>query len=152
MIADKLTNASNYYGLGVLYKKGLEYLKNIDLAALAPGRYEIDGDNLFVLIQEYDTKPIEDCKWEAHRLYADIQYIISGRELMGYAPVEKLTDVVDHTPEKDVLNYKDSNKVGVYFEAEAGDFFVFLPHDGHAPNIANGQCVKNKKAVVKIRV
>jgi len=152
MIADKLTNASNYYGLGELYKKGFEYLQNTDFAALESGRYEIEGDNLFVLIQEYDTKPIEEAKYESHKLYADIQYIISGRELMGYAPIERLTDVVDHTPEKDMLNYKDGNGVGVYMPAEVGDFLLFLPHDGHAPNVMNGASTKNKKAVIKIRV
>jgi len=152
MIADKLANAPYYYGMGELYKKGLEYLEKTNLAGLDVGRHEIDGDNLFVLIQEYDTKAIDDCKWESHKLYADIQYIISGCELMGYAPVEKLTDAVDHTPGKDVLNYKDGNKAGVYHAAQAGDFFIFLPHDGHAPNIMNGQSVQNKKAVIKIKI
>ena len=152
MITDKLSNASNYYGMGELYKKAFEWLKNTDLASLEAGRIEIEGDKLFVLVQHYDTKNINDCKWEAHKLYADIQYIIEGNELMGYAPVELLTDVVDHTPAQDVLNYKDGNNVGVYFTANAGDFFVFLPQDGHAPNIENGVSVANKKAVVKILV
>jgi YhcH/YjgK/YiaL family protein len=150
MIADTLSNAAKYYGMCGLLQKGLEWLAQTDLAALEAGRHEIDGDKLFVLIQEYDTKPIADCKWESHKLYADIQYIISGTELMGYAPVGGLTDPADHTPAKDVINYTDNNKTGVYFTANHGDFFVFLPHDGHQPNIINQTSVRNKKAVVKI--
>jgi len=152
MITDKLDNAADYYGIGELYRKGLEYLQKTDLSALDVGKYEIDGERLFVLIQEYDTKPTDECKWESHKVYSDIQYIISGRELMGYAPIDQLTNAIDHTPEKDVVNYKDGKSAGVYFTAETGDFFIFLPQDGHMPNIANERSVRNKKAVVKIMV
>ena len=31
-------------------------------------------------------------KLEAHRKYIDVQYVISGEELMGYAPLSNQTD------------------------------------------------------------
>jgi YhcH/YjgK/YiaL family protein len=152
MITDKLENAAKYHGIGELYQKGLNWLATADLPNLTAGRHEIDGERLFALVQEYDTKPPSDCKWESHKLYADIQYIIAGRELMGYAPVEALTDAADHTPGKDVINYRDGNGAGVHFSAKTGDFFIFLPQDGHQPNVMDGEKTNNKKAVVKILV
>ena len=78
MIIDKLKNAQNYYALGENFKKAFEYLKNNDLSMLKNGRYEIDGENIFVSVQDYETKQPEEGRWEAHRKYADIQFLIKG--------------------------------------------------------------------------
>jgi len=157
MITDKLSNASIYYKIGKEYEAALKWLEVTDLASAALGRHEIQGDDIFAIIQEYDAKPLRECTWESHKLYADIQYIISGSELMGYAPVERLVDEIDHTPEKDVINYTDSRNFGVFHNAEKGDFFIFFPHDGHCPCIKANTWIqtgtaKVKKAVIKIKV
>ena len=152
MIFDKLSHAQTYDTLSSRIQQGLAYLQNTDLASLAPEKYEIDGDNLFVLIQEYETRPLENGKWESHKKYLDIQYIIEGNELMGYAPIEYLTDVVDLTPTKDMLYYKDANNAGIFLKLNAGEFALFFPQDAHMPNITNGTVCKNKKAVVKILI
>mgnify|MGYP000031288139 CR=1 FL=1 len=34
----------------------------------------------YFMIQEYETKPAENCRLETHNCYADIQWIISGEE------------------------------------------------------------------------
>jgi len=36
---------------------------------------------------EYQTKPREQGIWEAHRKYIDVQYMIQGSELMGWASI-----------------------------------------------------------------
>ncbi len=63
------------------FKKAFDFLKTSDLVNMPCGKYEIDGENIFAIIQEYETKPIEDGKWK-HTKYHDIQYIISGQEEM----------------------------------------------------------------------
>lgn len=55
------------------------YLKKQDLAALEVGTYQVN-DDFYFMIQEYETKPAENCRLETHNCYADIQWIISGEE------------------------------------------------------------------------
>ena len=55
------------------------YLKKQDLAALEVGTYQVN-DDFYFMIQEYETKPAENCRLETHNCYADIQWIVSGEE------------------------------------------------------------------------
>ena len=60
MIMDQLSNASLYDGVHPRLKKGFNFLLDNDLQALPVGKYEIEDDKVFVMIQEYETKLIED--------------------------------------------------------------------------------------------
>ena len=57
-----------------------EYVNSWELAALPCGKYVIDGERIYVSIQEYETKSYGDCRFETHKRYADIQCILQGRE------------------------------------------------------------------------
>lgn len=149
MIVDKLKNSGIYYGLSERIATGLKYLQEKDLAALEPGRYEIDGSNIFLLIQDYTSKPLEEGKLEAHRRYIDIQYIIEGAEKIGYANIEKLENSAQYSDEKDVVFFKGS---GDLVTVKKGYFAVFFPEDAHAPCIAVNNPERVKKAVVKVLV
>jgi len=81
MIYDNIENASRYTGLSKLIATGLSTIPSY--LGCDPGRYEIDGDDLFLLVQHYDSVPAENKKWETHRRYIDIQYIESGCESIG---------------------------------------------------------------------
>ena len=149
MITYHIKNADQYMGLSERIEKALTYLKETDLAALEAGRYELDGDNLFVLIQEYEPKALEAGKCEAHKNYIDIQYIISGSEIMGYGMVEtmEVTEAYDHAKDRlfvawdgDLVNYTEDM------------FAIFYPQDAHMPGISDGKCTAVKKAVVKIKI
>jgi hypothetical protein len=56
MVFDLLSNASIYAALGPRIVRALDYLATTDLAALAPGKHELDGKRLFVLVSDYTTK------------------------------------------------------------------------------------------------
>lgn len=148
MIVDKIENAEIYQGLGDRLLAGLAYIKETDLAVLKPGRYDI-SEGLFALISEYDTKDEADCKPEAHEKYADIQYIISGTELIGYVPLEDQVPSVPYNPEKDLVFY--DTKVS-YTEMKAGMFAVYFPTDIHRPGVQNGTSSLVKKLVLKVRL
>lgn len=149
MIVDHIKNAEAYYNLSPRIEVALKYLEAMDLTTLEVGKYEIDGDNLFVLIQEYEPKTIEEGKCEAHKKYIDIQYIIKGRECMGYMLTEKgeVTESYDDT--KDRLFVKWTGDLVSYTE---GMFAIFYPQDAHMPGIKTDGCDFVKKAVVKIAV
>ena len=56
MIIDALANMEFYKGLNEQLYKGLTFLKENDVASLPVGRYDIDGDAVFALVQEYETR------------------------------------------------------------------------------------------------
>ncbi len=149
MIIDKLSNANTYTYISEGIKKAFDYLKQEDLVSKEVGKYEIDGDNLFVLIQEYDPKKEEEGKCEAHKKYIDIQYIISGVEKMGYAPVGGMEVIDPYNDVKDRFFVKWDGEFKTYTE---GTFAIFFPQDAHMPGIEAVPNQKVKKAVVKIKV
>ena len=74
MIIDKIENANLYKNLGDRIQKSFDYIKQTNLKKLQPGRYDIDGDNIFALISEYQTKVESEGKLEAHKKYIDVQF------------------------------------------------------------------------------
>lgn len=64
MIIDALANMDFYQGLNDQLYKGLAFLKETDVASLPVGRYEIEGDAVFALVQEsirvQQTMPLGD--------------------------------------------------------------------------------------------
>lgn len=149
MIIDKLKNAKFYYGLGENIKKGLQYLENNDLSEVENGKIKIDGENLFVSIQDYDSKPLSEGRFEAHKKYIDIQYIIKGTEKLGFTNIGNCTPTTAYDEEKDIVFLGGEGDFAV---AKEGSFLIFTPEDAHMP----GLCVEKqgyiKKAVVKVMV
>ena len=84
-----------YKNLNESLYKGLRFLRETDLAALPAVRYEIDGDAVFALVQEYETHLPEECRWEAHYTYTDIQYIVEGSEKMGWKALDGVVKTED---------------------------------------------------------
>lgn len=149
MILDKLENCSKYFSLGKGFENGFQYLLQTDFGSLADGRYDIEGDNLFVLLSSYETKSPSEKLPEAHRKYADIQYMISGNEIIGYAHLEARNIKIDYNDDKDIIFYDEAD---FYFKLPKGKFAVFLPDDIHMPGITDGEVKNVRKAVVKVRL
>ena len=150
MIVDRLANATFYFAIHPLLERGFRFLLETDLTALPPGKHEIEGDRLFALVQEYETIPAEQGRWERHRSYADIQYMESGSERMGYTNVEGLSEIEAY-PEKD-LWFLDAGAAGDAVLVPEGSFAVFLPHDAHRPMLAAESPARVRKIVVKAKI
>ena len=152
MIFDSAKNLDFYKSLGVdgRYEKAVDFLKNTDLESLAPGKYEIDGKNVFANVTEYTTVPWEEAKYEAHHNYTDIQYMISGSETMTYARIDELAEKVPYNEEKDVVFYDNENP-GLKVVVKTGEYMIFNPWDGHKPKAAAGEPAFIKKVIVKIK-
>ena len=123
MIIDTLANLEFYKGLNEQLYKGLKFLKETDVAALPVGRYEIDGDTVFALVQAYETHLPEECRWEAHYTYTDIQYVVEGSERMGWKTLDGVVKTEDR-PEDDVYFFESD---GDHFVLHEGQFAVFTP-------------------------
>ena len=153
MILDRLQNAEMYKGLGKEIAAALDYLRRTDFSKLSEGRYDIDGDRVFAMVQRYQTKPTTKLAWEAHRRYIDVQYVAEGCERIGYATLSETTSVEKaYDSENDYVLYKAT---GDLFTVSAGSFAIFAPQDLHAPCLAVGgpeTLAPVCKVVVKCRV
>jgi YhcH/YjgK/YiaL family protein len=150
MIADILKNRSLYGGISARMNVALEYIASTDFSGMEPGRYEIEGSNLFALVQTYESIPVEQGKWECHRNYIDIQYIIEGSEMIGCNNVDKMKVTVEYNPDKDIAFLKGE---GDFITYSAGSYGIFFPEDAHMPKIAPGnKAGAVKKVVMKIRI
>ncbi len=149
MILDELKNAKLYAAASPGLAKAFKFLAAADLNALPNGRHEIEGDSLYASVMTYDTKPLDKAVWEAHRRYMDVQYIITGQERMGYAPLGALTPRGDYNSEKDCILLDGA---GSHFTVTQGMFAVFGPLDAHMPGVALAAPAPVKKIVVKVKV
>ena len=121
------------------------FLKNANLAELNPGKYPILGDQVFALVTEGATHSKDSVKWESHKHYVDLHYIIGGKEMIGIADTSKATMTKPYTP--DVINYSAK---GRFYSAQPGEIFLFFPNDAHRPGIKIKGYDPVKKMVIKI--
>lgn len=149
MIIDKLSNSKQYYNLGLRIEKGFKYLQNTDLEKLKLGRYDIDGNNIFAVVSQYETKEPDKSLLEAHKKYIDIQYIVSGEEKMGYCPTNGLETAVEYDENKDIIFFNGQSDL---ITVGKGMFALFLPEDAHMPNIKALNKVIVKKVLIKVLV
>lgn len=132
--------------------KGLAYLAKTDLAALPKGKYEIEGKDIYVAINEYETQPREARRAEAHVDYLDIQYMIAGEEIIAYSLLAKDNEVLsDELAAKDAIFYKTVQQETDLVMTK-GMYAIFFPWDVHRPNCSLHGAANVKKAVVKIKM
>ncbi|MCS3799291.1 YhcH/YjgK/YiaL family protein [Niastella sp. OAS944] len=150
MIIDLLSNAQLYYNQGPLFKKAFEYLANTDFSKVEKGKYELDGTNLFAIVNEYDTIATDNEQMESHKKYIDIQYIVSGAERIGHDLLTTQKPSKAYDDEKDFMLWGE--KPSFFSVIKAGMFAVFFPHDLHMPNIMIDNAAPVKKVVIKVAV
>ena len=102
MIIDKLSNSHLYSGLGEKINKSFAFLKQTDFSKMESGKHQIDGENIFALVNEYNTKDKSEGKLEAHRKYIDVQFVAKGSELMGYAPLRNQKVIDEYNEQNDI--------------------------------------------------
>ena len=148
-IVGKLAESENYFKLNPLFEKAFAFLKRPDLAALPPGRYDIDGVRSYANVQEATLLPLTERKLEAHRKYIDIQAPLTGPETIGLAKMDAAAQALPFDVENDYVLYEGKSEP---VTLQPGDFAIFFPPDGaHAPcgRAPNGP-EKIKKVVVKV--
>jgi YhcH/YjgK/YiaL family protein len=132
------------------WEKAFIFLKETDFQKIENGKYELEGKDLYASVSEYNTKNEEDARLEAHRVYADIQYIISGEEKMGIVPFSKAEVITPYDEAKDVCFLK-ADKLN-YRIATPKEYFVFFPEDAHKPSIKVDNNAPVKKVVLKVKL
>ena len=151
MISDTLAQYRRYTGLSPRFAAAFEFLEKLP-ASQPIGRYDLDGNNCFAMVQAYTTKPLDQAKFETHRQYIDIQFIQTGRETMLWSPLAALTQVTEaYSAEKDVIFYATPPH-RTPIDLGAGQFVIFFPTDGHAGGLECGDQSEVRNVVIKVRV
>lgn len=133
-------------------RRTIQYLRDTDFSGWEPGKYSLDGDKLFLLVQEETTEPFALRKPESHERYIDIQYLLAGQERFGVAfrtGAESMTE--NSLAERDIAFYAtvyDENQVIL----QPGMFAVFFPSDIHRPLAMVEKPEAIRKIVVKMDI
>jgi YhcH/YjgK/YiaL family protein len=153
MIVVKLNdkNLSGYANVHPRFEAAFAALKDFVTNERENGRYEIDGDNIFVMVQSYTPKMMSaETKFETHRDYIDIQYMLKNGEKMCYQREEEMTAVSEYKP--DVQFFAQTESFDTLYIDE-GELAIFFPEEAHAPGLAQSEDQPGvKKIIVKVRV
>jgi biofilm protein TabA len=164
MLLDRLEQADRYIGLHPGLAAGFYYLRRVMTEGASPGRHELDGERLFVIVSQDDGRGRGAAKLESHRRYIDIQMplalvaegdasglpspSISADEVIGWRAVADCRDIeTPYDEARDIAFYRDVPET--WLSLAPGVFAVFFPEDAHAPLAGQGRVLK---AIVKVAV
>ncbi len=151
MLVTDLTHAEANDYLSERFAKAYAFLAQGNLDALPLGRNDIDGDDVFANVQEYTTVAADEKLFEAHRAYYDVQFVVSGEELLQYVPLESARATQPFDEASDFCLYEATcEPSGIALHA--GELAVLAPEDAHKPGCAlSGEGMPVRKIVVKVR-
>lgn len=149
---DKEELAKQYCNNPNWWNKAFEFLASNDLENLEPGKYVIEEGNVTAFVSEGPPKNMEEIKWETHKNFNDLQYIVKGQAGMGVASLtnSKFQATEMYDSKKDVANYSVDD--GKFHKAKPGTFFIFSPLDIHRPAFKLKGYDSIKKILIKVRV
>lgn len=134
------------------WNKAFLFLNTTDWNTIKPGDYIIDSNNVIAHVSEGVPQNINEIRWEAHREFNDLQYIIKGKAKMGVAPVidQGATPLDIYSSKDDAVHFTNDN--GIYYIADPDMFFIFSPMEMHRPSIKTDGKGVIRKVVIKVRV
>lgn len=143
----------NKFSVKSLAKQGLIPSDMVELVErlmdrFEPKRYNFDGAR-FANAEEYETKLTS--RFEAHRKMVDVQIVVSGAELIHFAPINDNFVVEEPYDEmRDIMFMTGEVKDTVLLRA--GEACVIGPELAHMPGMAVNGSSHVKKIVLKIPV
>jgi biofilm protein TabA len=148
MILDVVASEERLKRLHPGFGPALEYLRQTNLSQLPAGCQEIDGSRLYAMVIRGEGRGHNGAKLEAHRRYIDIQYSITGADVIGWKPAATCRDPEQAYDEKsDCQLFRDA--ADSWVTVPQGNFGIFFPQDAHAPTAADGPI---HKVVLKVAV
>ncbi len=146
MIADSFSQQHRYVSLHRRFAEAFSFLESTDLAALPDGKHVIDGEQLFASVIRKPGISRDDAVLEIHRRYIDIQYLVSGKEEIGWKMLARCSAPKgEYDPDREIRFFQDHPSMWLHLDP--GMFAVFFPADAHAPMVGRGPL---HKVVVKV--
>lgn len=151
MILDRLENWALYADPGSRLGRAFHYLTHRFDPRWEDGLHDVEGDDIFALLQGYETRDPATARFEAHRRYIDIQLILKGGETINWAAGTNMPVLEEYDGERDVLFYEAPRRFSS-LEMFPETFAVFYPADAHAPGLHLEGFDAVRKVVMKVRV
>ena len=148
MIYDVLDNLEQYTGLFPHLDTALTWLAENDLEALPMGRTDIDGDDVYITVQEPEVRPSEGTPFETHSVYMDIHIDLEGVELYETA-LGELEELQPYDSARDCALYSASLSSACVLGP--GRFVVSMAEEPHKSCVESAEGRHLKKCVVKVR-
>ena len=152
MIVDQIKNASFYKGVTPAIAVALEKMATYTPDNYPGGRIDVEGDNLFLLLNTYETHVAEGAKMEAHRQYVDVMYMVEGEEIIYVKPTDRLLAVTKPYDGADDALLAELDGDAMPIRLQAGDFIVLFPQDAHAPACCVDEPRQVKKIIGKVKI
>jgi biofilm protein TabA len=152
MIAGDLRHVEDQMAVTPCLQKAISFLRWTNLRDLQEGKVEIEGERIYALVQCYDTVASAELEFEFHRRFIDVQYIVSGEEIIGWALAERMAITAAYDEAKDIAFGTLPSGEVTPVHLGAGQLVVLFPEDAHAPKLAAGAPAPVKKIVVKVAV
>jgi YhcH/YjgK/YiaL family protein len=148
MILDALSKWPRYAPVHPGFRQAFDALSRPGLLSLPAGRHELDGERLYLLIDDRDGRGRDGARLEAHRTYIDIQLTLAGAEEIGWRPLDACArQAGEFDTARDIVFFDDRPDTWVAVPVQ--HFAVFFPEDAHAPLGGHGAL---RKAIVKVAV
>lgn len=150
MVVTDLNHIDRQLPMTESLNKAIVFLRRLGTNGLTEGKVEIDGQRVFALFQRYETVITDAPKFEYHQKYIDVQYIVSGEEIIGWVPADRITITEEYEADKDICFGKvpEHQITAVYLGT--GQLAVLYPEDGHAPRLAARRPSAVFKIVIKV--
>jgi biofilm protein TabA len=136
------------------WRLAFEWLKTVT-SSTPVGICKLQADEIYVNVHGYDTLPREQCRFESHQRYLDLQYCISGGEVIDWSLASGLEPAGTYDTEKDLQFYRSpaartTGSPVCALPMATGSFAIFHPSDAHRPKVQDGVNRAVFKLVVKI--
>ncbi len=151
MIVDRIENVRLYEPMHKRFQRAFAVLADPAIAQKPDGRYPVDGDDVYYIVQHYTTKPMDQGRFESHRKYIDIQALLAGQEVLAWSPTKGLEVVEPYDEAKDIMFYR-AGTIIAQTRLDPGLFCLLYPHDAHLPSCQVACPANVHKVVFKIRL
>lgn len=148
MVLDTLSNAERYCALHPKFQELFDYVRTHALLDEPAGRIELDGQRLFINVNDSELLAPDLQKLEVHRRYIDVHFPLSCDETVGWTPLDNLQQ--SDEPFDEAADYAlYSQPADTYFTVKPGQFLIVWPEDAHAPIVG---CGNIRKLVAKVLI
>lgn len=138
-------NEYNFISKNEKLKTALDYIKQGNYPSIENEKLFLN-DDIFLFLKKANTKEYTN-RYEAHKNYLDIFYLIKGTEDVYVSKTIDMNVSEEYNPEKDIM----FGQVNYYqkITMHEGDYIIVFPEDAHAPIKGNGDPIE--QLVIKVK-
>ncbi len=133
-------------------QQAINYLLNADIKMEDAGKTFTVDDDFYYIVKSYETKDESECKFESHRQYVDIQYMIQGKEAMSVIDISHVKPISEYNEEKDIMFFENPKEECATLTLSGGNYVTFYPNDAHRPSMKAQNKEVILKAIGKVRI